>query len=190
MLDLTTAGGDFIVRALATLSQHLDKEFTARCAAVKSALRAEAGGRRASNTAAVCGHGNRELAKDRDLATATASAPVQAPGARLEPLEHVLHQVVRRCKGNGLTSARVNVAIRNLKDTKYLGNGKKTTAEVVDLVLKHLIDGGLAEDVVTGRARPGRRVRTCRWKQWAAIRGNPASDAIRERLGLVESDFT
>ena len=103
-----------------------------------------------------------------------ASAPVQAPSARLEGLDRVLHIVVQKCKGDGLTSKGVNTAIRNLK---YITNSDKKCADVVDLVLNRLIDGGLAEEAVEeGAVRKGRPVRQGRWQAWADIGGNPASD--------------
>ena len=113
-----------------------------------------------------------------------ASAPVQAPSARLEGLDRVLHIVVQKCKGDGLTSKGVNTAIRNLK---YTANSEKKCGEVVDLVLNRLIDGGLAEAGEQGAVRKGQPVRKCRWKEWAAIKGNPRSDALRAHLG--QNDF-
>ena len=97
-----------------------------------------------------------------------------------------MHTVVQKCKGEGLTSKGVNAAIRNLK---YTINSERKCGEIVEDVLNRLIDGGLAEPLEEGVVRRGRRVRQCRWKAWAAIQGNPASDDFRARLGLGEDDF-
>ena len=118
-----------------------------------------------------------------------ASAEVKAPGARLEGLDRVLHIVVQKCKGDGLTSKGVRAAIKNLK---YTANCEKKPFELVDVLLDRLVDEGLAVAVEEGPGRKrqkGRRVRQCRWKAWADIQGNPASDAFRARLGVGENDF-
>ena len=107
----------------------------------------------------------------------------------MEGLDRVLHIVVQKCKGDGLTSKGVNTAIRNMR---YTTNSEKKCCEVVNLVLDTLIKGGLAEDEEEGgdrRVSKGRRVRRCRWKAWADIQGNPASDAFRARLSLGPDDF-
>ena len=64
-------------------------------------------------------------------------------------------------------------------------------SSLADDVLNVLVDGGLAEAVEEGEGvvHKGRRVRRCRWKTWAAINGNPASDAFRASLGLGADDF-
>ena len=49
--------------------------------------------------------------------------------------------------------------------------------------------GGLAEDTTAKERRPGRAMRWIRWNTWEAIQGEPASEAIRARLGLGEHDF-
>ena len=115
-------------------------------------------------------------------------APVPRAGARLEALDRVLHVVAKRCKGECLTSKHVNKAVRNLR---YIHQSGKSAAQVVDDVLSRLVEGGLAEDVEEGgrKVRKGRPVRRCRWKAWAAINGNPASNAFRLSLGLGEDDF-
>ena len=77
--------------------------------------------------------------------------PRDAPSDRVEGLDRVLHIVVQKCKGDGLTSKGVNAAIRNLK---YTANSEKKCGEVVDLVFNRVIDGGLAEAVEEGAVRP------------------------------------
>ena len=99
LLDLTAAGGEFIVCALLSLSQHIEKEFAAHDAKGAFTRRAEPEGRRASVPAAVCGSADRELATGRGLTTAMASAPVQAPSARLEGLDRVSRIAVLKFKG-------------------------------------------------------------------------------------------
>ena len=101
----------------------------------------------------------------------------------------MLHIVVQKCKGDGLTSKGVNAAIRNLK---YTANSEKKCGEVVDLVLNRLIDGGLAEALEedAGRKREkGRRMLKFRWRMWSDSHGYPASDAFRQRLSLGADDF-
>ena len=177
-------GGEFIVRALLCLSRPIEKEFAAHEARGTFTQRAEPEGRRASVPAAGRGSADRELATVRELPTARASAPVRAPSARLEGLDHVLRFVVEKCKGDCFTSKRVNAAVKNLK---YTANSEAPRAEVVDLVLNRLIDGGLAEAGEQGAVRKGQPGRKCRWKEWAAIKGNPRSDALRAHLG--QNDF-
>ena len=105
----------------------------------------------------------------------------------MEGLDHVVHVVVRKCKGEVITSCSVNAAVRNLV---YTTRGEKRCAAVVDDVIDCLIAAGLAESCVEGLPRKkGRRVRHFRWKPWPVIRMDPASTNLRARLGLEESDF-
>ena len=104
----------------------------------------------------------------------------------MEGLEHVLYFVVQKCKGAELTSASVRPAIKNLK---YTNTGDKKAHEVANVVLNRLIEGGLAEPAEEDGATRGIRVRRCRWKSWADIQGNAASDAFLVRLGLGADDF-
>ena len=144
---------------------------------------------RQQQTAAASSRGAGE-GTERELATLMAAAEVRTPGTRLEGLDRVLYHVVQKCKGDCFTSRAVNLAIKNLK---YTTNSDKTPSQVAALVVNRLIEGGLAEDVEDcggrGSGKKGRKLRKCRWKPWAAIQGNPASDAFRSRLGLGADDF-
>ena len=105
---------------------------------------------------------------------AIATTPVQAPSAKLDGMERVLNFVVRYCKGDGLTSKKVNRKIRNWNLIKCCG---RRCSEVVEEVLDLLVKEGLAEDVPSGRSHEkGRRVRRCRWKAWTDIHRQPGSD--------------
>ena len=169
------------MRALFSLSQHLEMALPAHDERGALTQPAEPEGRRASAKAAVGGSANRELAT-----SVRPTNPKPDPYDRIEGLDNVIGSVIRKCKGVGLKSNIVRHAVRNLQYTAR--NGMKP-AEVADLVLNQLIDGGLLEEVKDGANRKGRHVRHCRWKPWAAIRGDPASDAFRARLGLGEADF-
>ena len=111
---------------------------------------------------------------------------MQETSDQVECLDRVLQSVVQKCKGGALTSKGVRSKLRH---TRYILDGETTCSELVDYVLDRLIDGGLAEALEEESARRGRPVRRCRWKTWAAIKDNPASDAFRARLGLGEDDF-
>ena len=160
LLDLTAAGGEFIVRALLSLSQHIGVESAAHNARGTFTQRAES-----------------KEHKGR----------MQANKPPREGLDHLCRVVAQKFKGLPFTNSGVNAALRN---RAYTVLSEDKPSQVVDTVLNLLIDGGLAEPVEeTAIRRRGRPSRRCRWKAWAAIRGNPASDAFRERLGLGEDDF-
>ena len=124
---------------------------------------------------------------ERELAAAMAAVPVLPPTARLEGIYRLLVVVVQKCHGVW-TSKDVNLAIRNMR---YTGSQDRQTSEVAADVIQSLVQGGLAEVIrEEGRSRKGRSVQVLRWKPWAEIQGNAASNAFREHLGLGEGGFS
>ena len=123
---------------------------------------------------------------DRELTSAMAAMPVLPPTARLEGIDRLLASVLQKCNGVW-TSKDVNLAMRNMRCT---GSQDRRPSEVAADVIERLVQGGLAEDFrEEGPARRGRSVRVLRWKKWADIQANAASDAFRGRLGLGEDAF-
>ena len=131
-----------------------------------------------------------DISPERHRERAKQARPGWGKVSRLEGLDRVLNHVVLKCKGACFTSRSVNLAVRNLR---YTTNSGKSAKEITDKVITRLVEGGLAEDVEVTRGRgsgmKGPKVRTCHWKAWPAITGDPASDAFRCRLALEPDDF-
>ena len=109
----------------------------------------------------------------------------------MEGIERLMHKVVRKCKGDNLTSSSVHNSIRNMRYT--LNSGRKVHLIALE-VLDRLIKAGFATDVgkkrnSEGKPTKGRTVRMCAWKNWTEIARDPTSNALRLRLGLTEDDF-
>ena len=130
---------------------------------------------------------------ENQLAAAMAGgAAVLGDSSKLEGIERLMHQVVRKCKGNRLNSSTVHNSIRNMRYT--LNSGRRVHRIAME-VLDRLVQGGFATEVglkrsADGKPSKGRRVRIYKWKTWPEISQDPTSNAIRLRLGLTEDDFS
>ena len=102
-------------------------------------------------------------------------------------IDQLTRKVVKACKGKAFTTATVNACTRKMA-TK--SRSDKKHCDVVREVVDNLVRGRVVEEVrEQGPARRGPPVKQFRWRPWAEIMRDPASEPFRRRLGLVEADF-